>query len=56
MQVPGLVGSVQVTQVPLQAVSQQTPCAPHTPMAHSTVEPQVSPGDFLVLQFPEVSQ
>jgi len=55
-QVPGDVGSLQVWQVPLQAVSQQTPSAPQTPVAHSAVDPQALPGVFLVWQWVVGSQ
>jgi hypothetical protein len=37
-------------------LSQQTISAPHTPLAHSRVEPQVVPGIFLVWQAPLPSQ
>ena len=47
-QVPG-VGDVQLIPVPSQVLSQQTPWA-HTPLAHSSVVPQVVPGVFLVWQ------
>jgi hypothetical protein len=47
VQVPGEVSTLQLIQAPAQAVSQQTPSAPHTPLAHSSVVPQVAPGVFL---------
>jgi len=56
IQVPGEVGSVQVIPTPSQVLSQQTPWAPHTPPAHSSVEPHVVPGVFLVWQAPVPSQ
>ena len=55
-QVPGEVGSLQVIPAPSQVLSQQTISAPHTPLAHSSVEPQVVPGVFLVWQAPLPSQ
>lgn len=55
-QVPGEAASVQVMHASPQAVSQQTPWAPHTPVAHSSVDPQVAPGVFWVWQFPLTSQ
>jgi hypothetical protein len=48
VQVPGEVLTVQLAQGASQAVSQQTPSAAHTPLAHSSVEPQTVPGVFLV--------
>src|SRR3954469_20505884 len=47
VQVPGEVWTLQLTQAPSHAVSQQTPSAPQTPLAHSSVVPQVVPGVFL---------
>ncbi len=46
VQVPGAVGSLQVVHMPSQVVSQQTPSAPQTPAAHSSVTPQALPGAF----------
>src|SRR5437763_7595570 len=56
VQVPGEVGTLQLIHTPSQAVSQQTPSAPHTPLAHSSVVPQVVPGVFLRWQAPVPSQ
>jgi len=56
MQVPGEVLTVQLAQGPSQAVSQQTPSAAHTPLAHWSVDAQLAPGIFLVWQVPFVSQ
>jgi len=56
VQVPAEPVSVQLWQVWLQALLQQTPWEPQTPVAHSVVEPQVAPGDFLVWQRWVVSQ
>ena len=50
VQVPGEVWTLQLMQVPSQVLSQQTISAPHTPLAHSRVEPQDVPGVFLVWQ------
>jgi hypothetical protein len=55
-QMPGEVASLQVSQVPLQALSQQTPSAPQTPAAHSAVEPQAVPGVFWGWQWAVPSQ
>jgi hypothetical protein len=51
-QVPGEVVSVQLTQVPAQSVSQQTPCAPQTPLAHWVVDEHAVPGVSFVWQVP----
>jgi hypothetical protein len=56
VQVPGEVLTLQLMHEPLQAVSQQTPSAAHTPLAHSCVEPQAVPGVFFVWQTPLLSQ
>jgi hypothetical protein len=49
-QVPGDVVSVQLTHVPAHSVSQQTPCAPQTPLAHWVVAEQAVPGVSFVWQ------
>lgn len=54
--VPGEVLTSQLAQGLSHAVSQQTPSAAHTPLAHSSVEAQAVPGAFLVWQTPFVSQ
>lgn len=56
VQVPGEVLTLQLMQEPLHAVSQQTPSAAHTPLAHWFVAVQLVPGVFLVWQTPFVSQ
>jgi hypothetical protein len=56
VQVPGEVLTLQLTHMPSQAVSQQTPSAAHTPLAHWFVETQLEPGVFLVWQVLFVSQ
>ena len=56
VQVPGDVLTVQLAHGPSQAVSQQTPSAAQTPLAHWSVEAQLVPGAFLVWQVPFVSQ
>lgn len=47
MHMPGEDGSLQVKHIMSQRLSQQTPSAPQTPLPHSAVEPQPSPGFFL---------
>jgi hypothetical protein len=47
VQVPGAAGSLHVVHMPSQVVSQQTPSAPQTPAAHSSVTLQAFPGVFL---------
>jgi len=56
VQVPGEVLTVQLAHGPSHAVSQQTPSAAHTPLAHSCVEAQAVPGVFLARQAPLLSQ
>jgi hypothetical protein len=56
VQAPGEVKTVQLMQGPLQMLSQQTPSAPQTPLAHSSVVSQVVPGIFLTWQTPVPSQ
>jgi hypothetical protein len=56
VQVPGAVLTVQLAHGPSQAVSQQTPSAAHTPLAHSSVDAQLVPGVFFVWQVPFRSQ
>jgi hypothetical protein len=46
VQVPGEVLTLQLVQGLSQAVSQQTPSAAQTPLAHSLVEAQAVPGVF----------
>jgi len=53
---PGDAASLQLMQSPSQVVSQQTPSAPQTPVAHSLVDPQAVPGAFSVWQLPAASQ
>ena len=48
VQVPGEVLTLQLAHGPSQAVSQQTPSAAQTPLAHWSVEAQLVPGAFLV--------
>jgi hypothetical protein len=55
-QVPGAVLSVQLTHVPMHSLSQQTPSAPQTPLAHCAVALQVAPGLSLVWQVPLLEQ
>jgi hypothetical protein len=55
-QVPGAVLSVQLTQVPMHSLSQQTPCAPQTPLAHWAVALHDAPGLSLVWQAPLLAQ
>jgi len=56
VQVPGEVLTLQLVQGLSQAVSQQTPSAAQTPLAHSSVEAQAVPGAFFCWQTPFVSQ
>jgi hypothetical protein len=55
-QVPGAVLSVQLTQFPMHSLSQQTPSAPQTPLAHCAVAVHVTPGLSLVWQVPFAAQ
>ena len=55
-QVPGAVVSVQLTQVPMHSLSQQTPSAPQTPLAHWAVAVHDVPGLSLVWQVPLPAQ
>jgi hypothetical protein len=56
VQVPGEVLTLQLAHGASHAVSQQTPSAAHTPLAHSCVEAQAVPGVFRVWQMPFTSQ
>jgi hypothetical protein len=56
VQVPADPLALQVRHIPSHVESQQTPSAPQTPAAHSSVEPQVFPGAFLGWHLPLPSQ
>lgn len=56
LQVPLDPGSLQLSQLPAQALSQQTPSAPHTPVAHWSVDEQAPPERTFPTHWPFESQ